>query len=508
MQIVKTPYTGDHSLPKLVSDYLAGKPDVLSFAQHVPQLDSFSTLISSKQVPYETREVLVDMLRKQYKSCDIAVPNGVDRLLGDNVFTVTTGHQLCIYTGPLYVIYKIASVVSLASQLNSHYPDCKIFPVFWMASEDHDFEEVNHFYTSAGKHVWHRQSGGAVGSMSLSGLSELMHNMNLSDGLKHIFKECYKSGNNLAQATKALIHKLFAGTDLIVVDGNDKTLKQQFISQMKLEVEGEFSRHIETSSNKLKSLSYKPQIKSRDTNLFYLQKDSRLRIERNGQNYELTDGSLSWSKEELLKELEDNPEQFSPNVILRPLYQEKILPNLAYIGGPGEVSYWLQLKSAFKHAEVDYPILLLRDSFILLTNGMRKKLTDLCFLVPDLLLTKDELIRKFITNSSSEFVMKQEELSQISNTIEPEVQEQVKQAKRKKELQKELKKLLRTIKKEKAVQVEAIEQLHQTIYPGGKPQERHFNFLEFENREPNKLIEQIIRHSNPLENMVKVLELD
>src|SRR5690606_7245616 len=147
--------------------------------------------------------------------------------------------------------------------------------------------------------------------------------------------------------------------------------------------------------------NYKIQVNPREINLFYLNKNLRGRILETDDLFGVLDTDIRWTKDELLAEVNEYPERFSPNVILRPLYQEIILPNLCYIGGGGELAYWLQLKSNFEAQKVTFPILLLRNSVLLITEKQKEKLNKLKVSVADLFLNQNDLMTK-VTKSISD----------------------------------------------------------------------------------------------------------
>jgi bacillithiol biosynthesis cysteine-adding enzyme BshC len=288
-----------------------------------------------------------------------AVRRNLDLLAQPTTYTVTTGHQLNLFTGPLYFVYKIISTLNLARQLKAAYPAYDFVPVYWMATEDHDFAEVNHFTLFGKAHAWETDQKGAVGRFSTESLADLLPQL---PEIEDVYKDAYRRHGNLADATRALTHTLFGKYGLVNVDGDSRALKTQFKPLICRELLEQRSHALVEATSGQLAKHYKPQVMSREINLFYLDQGLRERIVLEGEVYKVLHTSLAFSREEIRQLVETSPEKFSPNVVLRPVYQEMVLPNLAYIGGGAEVAYWFQLKAVFEDLGVVYPMVLLRDS--------------------------------------------------------------------------------------------------------------------------------------------------
>jgi len=399
----------------LICDYLEESKPLKIFYNRFPNLENFKGQIEEKQwsIRADSRTLLVSALKAQYENVEVSktTTQNIESLKLDNTFTVTTGHQLNLFTGPLYFLYKIISAINLCKQLKSAYPSYNFVPVYWMATEDHDFDEINYFNFGDKKIQWTRPSSGAVGALDLKGLDEVFevfsnqldHSKHAED-LRELFKKAYLKHQNLADAMRFLVNEMFKDYGLVILDGNDKNLKRLFIPYMENELMEQTSFKLVSETNQqLNSLTsnYKIQVNPRAINLFYLIDNLRERIVETDGIYSVYGTKISWSKSELLQELHEFPERFSPNVILRPLYEEVVLPNLCYIGGGGELAYWLQLKSNFEAQQIPFPILLLRNSAILISGKQHKKLEKLELHIADLFLKQDDLIEK-VTRKYSE----------------------------------------------------------------------------------------------------------
>lgn len=351
----------------LMNDYLNQKATLTPLYKRFPKLENFEDQILEKKNNFDNtkRETLVAVLQKQYLNVETSVltQQNIEALNNSNTFTVTTGHQLNLFSGPLYFLYKIISTINLTTELKAKYPTYNFVPVYWMATEDHDFEEINYFNFKGKKFRLNKESTGPVGRLSTDGLADFLDVYKLelgsstnSETLKKLFENAYVSHSNLADATRFLANALFSDYGLVILDADNTDLKRIFIPYVKEEL-------LHQSSHKLvletaeKLNEYTIQVNPREINLFYIEDNLRERILFEDGKYKVNHTKIEFSESEILTLLENHPEKFSPNVILRPLYQEVILPNLCYIGGGGEIAYWLELKSFFESAQVTVPML-------------------------------------------------------------------------------------------------------------------------------------------------------
>jgi bacillithiol synthase len=367
---------------KLILDYIAQDEQVSEFCAYPPVPDEIEKIIAGKQQESIDRNHLAAVIHKQYEYVQITeeLKQNIEALKEQHTFCIVTAHQLNIFTGPLYYIYKIAQTISTCRQLNVKYPSYNFVPVYWMGSEDHDFEEINHISVYNKKIEWTDHQGGATGAYTTSSLLSLIDEIESLLGnephakeLIELFRKSY-SLFDLSAAARYLVNALFGQYGLVIVDGNDAALKQQYADVMKAELVHQHSyKLVKEQLEKLEAKGYQQQAAPRAINLFYLSKNSRERIVYEHSKFSIQHSDLVFSESEILQELQTHPERFSPNVILRPLYQQKILPALAYIGGAGELAYWLQLKSVFDFYNVNFPQLLLRNSALLYSEAQAAK---------------------------------------------------------------------------------------------------------------------------------------
>lgn len=527
------PFKDTNYFSSLICDYLDEKSDLKPFYNRFPKLENFKAQIDAKRhselVSESHRTVLVKVLKKQYQNMDVSslTKQNIETLKHENTFTITTGHQLNLFTGPLYFLYKIISTINLTKQLKKKYPNYDFVPIYWMATEDHDFEEINYFNFKEKKIHWNIESNGAVGELDTKGLedvfkifaSEIGQGTN-ADFLKDLFKKSYLEHNNLTDATRFLANALFRDYGLVILDANEPGLKRLFIPYIEEELVKQTSFNIVTEKSKhLNNLSsnYKIPVNPREINLFYLTDGLRERIVEKEGNYFVNETTISWSKSEILKEVNDFPERFSPNVILRPLYQEVILPNLCYIGGGGELAYWLQLKDYFEAVNVTFPLLLLRNSVLIKTKKQTQKLNKLNLTLQDLFLKQSDLINKQVkalSNIDLDFTNQKEHLNQQFKNLYKIAEQTDKsfvgavaaqEKKQIKGLSNLEKRLLKAQKRKLNEQIERITNLQNELFPAQSLQERNLNFSELYLKFGTQLIPKLIGSLEPLENKFLVL---
>ncbi len=388
---------------KIVTDYLAGNPQLDGLYKYKPEIESFTKAIADRQNFGTDRKVLVDVLTQQYSGLSGKPLENIKALASDSTFTVTTGHQLNLFTGPLYFIYKIITTIRLAEEIEKHNPTYKIVPVYWMATEDHDFAEINHIQLFGKKLTWEQEAAGATGRMSTAGMQEVLQELKtiLGEGetakeVYSIFESAYTQNRNLAAATRALVHHLFKEYGLVVIDADSPELKKQFASITATDIVEKHSYQLITATNKKIAEYYDVQVNPREINFFYLEENLRERIVQQDNAYRVNDTAITFTIDELAETVTTHPEKFSPNVVMRPLYQECILPNLAYIGGGAEIAYWLELQSTFKNYKVFFPALILRNSVVWIDEGSKKRMDKLQLSTTDLFKPSAELVKEFV----------------------------------------------------------------------------------------------------------------
>lgn len=512
-------YQDTHSFSKLVLDYVNDETALKPFYNFRPDINGFKEAIAKRKFNAD-RKVLADVLTQQYKQLNPheAVSNNIKLLTDEQTFTITTGHQLNLFTGPLYFIYKIVTAINLARQLKSAFPDKNFVPVYWMATEDHDFEEINHI-TVDEKHIsWIGQSNGATGRLSTKSVAAAVMAykgyLGISENGKKLAKlveKAYLEHDNLADATRSLVNSLFEKHGLVIINADEPALKREFAPIMLRDImEQQSAAHVDKTSLELTENGYKTQVNGREINFFYLKENLRERLLYKDGEYIVNHSDIRFSKETLVQEMEAHPERFSPNVIMRPLYQEVILPNIAYIGGGAEVAYWMQLKGNFDFYNVDFPILLLRNSALILDERSVHNLHQLGFSIEDIFLPAATLQKMWVEKHSELRLNLNDEIRAVQAIFDQiklnafkvdktlEASSDAAKTKTIHLLGNLEKKLYRAEKKKHEISLKQIENLKARLFPNGVLQERVLNIAPMYVNYGNDFIDSLIAHFEAL----------
>ncbi|MGA0556060.1 bacillithiol biosynthesis cysteine-adding enzyme BshC [Larkinella sp. VNQ87] len=512
------PLTATGQFSTLFLDYISQKEALQPFYDRFPSLEAFGDQVKNRVFDEAKRQTLVRVLERQYQH----IPNKPDFsvLAQPNTFTVTTGHQLNIFSGPLYVLYKWITTVNLAKKLNETYPDYRFVPIYWLASEDHDFAEINHFTLFGKSYIWETEQRGAVGRMNPKELKTVFDQM---PEKLFLFEEAYLKHDTLTDAVRWYVNKLLGSEGLICLDPDDAELKQLFAPVIKDELLHHATDTLVTqTSQQLEALGYRTQISPREINLFYLDDQLRERIvvqpSADGTStYQVLTTELRFSQDEMLALAVQHPDRFSPNVVLRPVYQEVILPNLAYIGGPSEVPYWLQLKSVFDYFKIPYPLLMPRN-FALYVNPASAKKMDKLGVTPEELFWDEVKLRRSYTERISENSLDLSEQKacleqcfteilnksvRVDKSLEGAVlAEQTRLLHTIDHLEKRLK---RTEEKNYETVLNQLMTLKNKLFPNGGIQERSENYLNFQLNDP-QFVHKLVQTFDPLDYRMLVLK--
>jgi len=518
----RLPYRQTNHFTRIILDYLDHAESLKPFYLHQPSLQGIQKAINSRENFSTGRKVLAAELRKQYAAVtrSDAVQKNIEALLLENTFTITTAHQPNIFTGPLYFIYKILHAIKLAEYCKTSLPQYNFVPVYYMGSEDADLDELGHFHLNGEKLVWNTKQAGAVGRMKVDkefiALIELINGqltvLDFGNEVLSLVKNCYQEGVLVQDATFRLINSMFGDYGLIVLIPDNAALKKQATGIFEDDLLNEKpSVIVEQTATKLQAANYKLQVNPREINLFYLKDGMRERIVRRNSEFRIQNSEFRFIYEGLEKELREHPERFSPNVILRGIYQETILPNIVYIGGGGEIAYWLQLKDMFEHYKVPYPVLLLRNSFLIVEKKWQEKIRKLGFDVEDFFLPEQELINKLVTRETKNEIKLNgnftdteklyEALKKQAIAVDASLAQHVEALKTQSiyRLQELEKKMLRAEKRKFADQQRQIHTIKEKLFPKNGLQERIENFMYYYAKWGNDFIQQVYRHSLSLE---------
>jgi len=511
----------------VILDYLDHHKDLLPFYVHPVSYEGIQPAMHEREQFSTDRKLLTDELQKQYSKLEpsAVVNSNIEKLLQENTFTITTAHQPAIFTGTLYFIYKILHTVKLAESLAEKFPGKNFVPVYYMGSEDADLDELGNIFLNGEKIVWDTKQTGAVGRMNTKGLGKIITKIEgellihpFGKELIQLLNGCYLNSPDVQTATFKLVHALFAEYGVLVLIPDNAAFKRAMIPVFEEDLFHQTASGIVEKTIRKLSKHYKAQANPREINLFYLKDNLRGRIEKVGEKFIVHDSKLSFSEKEMREELHAHPEHFSPNVILRGIMQETLLPNIAFIGGGGEMAYWLELKDLFTHRKVPYPVLVLRNSFLIIEKKWKERSDKLHLTAMDIFKPAEELINDLVKASSKNQLSLDNELadaklfydkvrniaSQVDSTLAQHTE--ALQAKALRLLKNLEKKLLRAEKRKFADQSRQIHSLKSALFPLNNLQERVENFMPYYAKWGKEFISALYQNSLALEQEFVVLE--
>ena len=497
----KIPYKQTGSFSRLILDYLDDAAPLKDFYNYRPDAEGLKKATADRKNFPVKRELLVEVLKEQYKHIETAdkARTNIDSLLSENTFTVCTAHQPNIFTGHLYFIYKILHAIKLCEELAAAMPDKKFVPVYYMGTEDADIAELGEVRISATHYQWQTAQKGAVGRMLIDkdfiriidAVAGQLSADKYGDEIMAAVSSCYTEGTTVEQATFHFVHDLFGKYGLVILLPDNKKLKEEFAGVVRKEIAEQFSQKAVATTVAGFPAESKVQSAGREINLFYLKDDIRERIEQASDSFKITNSDIQFSNDAIDMELREYPERFSPNVILRPVFQEMILPNVAFIGGGGELAYWLELKNVFEEAGAFFPVLVLRNSFALINKSTADNIRKLGFETNDFFKTEIQLTEMVVRKETAlqlDFKEEKEALkavydkiktgaSAIDGTLTGHVHALRTQAMNRIEILE--KKMLRAEKKKFEAQQRQIKKIKSVLHPEGILQERSDNILDY-----------------------------
>jgi len=424
---------------------------------------------------------------------------------------VVTGQQTGLFGGPLFTLYKALTAIKLAARLNRTCEGCYV-PVFWLASDDHDFREANHVCILDRENIPRRIAYEGYSTDARVPISELLVKEEISDCLQELdestspseFKAeildelaaAYAPGSGFAGAFGTWLTRLFKAFGLILIDPSDARVKALAREVFRQEIE-ERSPSTETvldASARLQAAGYPVQVQLHRgrLNLFYVS-DERHAVEIADDGFRVKGENLEFSRAELLQVLETKPEALSPNVILRPIYQDAVLPTVAYVAGPAEIAYFAQLKGVYERFGLPMPIIFPRKSVTLLERHIDKILERYALTVPDFWGDVEPLITRIVQAQLPEALEKQIEsvvacvnkdlrvLEEAVTEFEPTLKSTVANTRNRISGQIEHlnKKITQAYKKRNDVIAQQLHKAQNNLFPNHKLQERELNVVPY-----------------------------
>lgn len=508
------------------SDYILDSKKFIDLLSYDFDYNAFKNIIEARSEFNTDRRLLHEVVSEQYAhlSSSDKTTSLIESLKKSNTYTITTAHQPSLMTGPLYVPFKILSTINLCTKLSKDYPDYNFVPVFVMGGEDHDFEEINHLKLYGKKVEWQSEHSGSVGQFPLDGIPESITEVKniLGERSKMVsfldeVDTFLQSSDNYGHFSIKVIHALFDRLGLVILNMDNFQFKAAFTHIIKKEIFDNFSYDLVSEAQiKINALGYDGQTHIRDINFFYKKDQLRNRIEEERGNYKVVDTDITFTQKELTLEIDNHPDRFSPNVIIRPLYQELILPNLAYIGGGGELAYWMERKTQFEAVGLPFPMLIRRMSGVIISDSMQSQIEKVNLTIEDIFLPQHDLIKKYLKISEapdfsldeykkeieSVFQKAENKIVTIDKSLGKATQaEKVKAIKSLDYLESKLRKY---VKQQEESSLNKITKVTDKFFPSNGLQERNDNILEYMSNYGIELIDKLLDHCDPFDKAFKV----
>ncbi len=420
----------------LFLDYLYDFPKVTPFFCNPFSLDSFKKEYGSlNSLDLTHRRELCDILEEQNRSFRAGARTfeNISHLRNTDCFAVVTGQQVGLFTGPAYTIYKALTAVKLAT----HY-SCRgvqAVPLFWMATEDHDVAEVNHCYVADGDGALHKVQydtriedlqrpvgqiafSDSIGNVVASFL-ETLPSSEFKGEIAERLTLCYRSENTFASAFGEIFSYLFSNYGLILIDPQDVRLKhlvRPFFRTV-LQKSREFQDLLAARSQQLITSGYHAQVViDEDATLFFLEEEGKRRaLVREKDHFRAKGSDHLLTVKELLLIIQDSPQRISPNVILRPVTQDHLLPTLSYVAGPSEIAYLAQAGALYGELKRKMPVIFPRSSFSILEKKISKVLEKYRLSFCDLFEGNEAILKRIIENTLDQETA--EKFGQIENSF-------------------------------------------------------------------------------------------
>lgn len=516
---------------KIAIDYIEQKRVLQPFWAHPISEKGLQNAINARaNFPQSTREILASELQKQYATVSVEpiVQQHILSLKEKNTYTVTTAHQPNIFGGPLYFVYKILHVVKLAQMLEKKYPQQHFVPVFYMGSEDADLEELNNISINGKKYIWQTRQTGAVGRMQVDKqLISLIDEIQAQIGVEPFGKEwaeklrqAYTFNKSIQQATLELVNDLFGKYGVLVIIPDNAALKNIFEPIITKEIKEQFSYNaLQETVAALTEKNYHAQASGRELNLFYLLEDKRERIEVVNDKYFVTALQLEFSQEELLEEVKRFPERFSGNVVLRGPFQETILPNVAFVGGGGEIAYWLEMKKVYDAVSIPYPLLLLRNSFLLINQKQTATIEKLNLEAADFFKKEFEILDKIVAQQKEKISLEKEfnglktlyeeiktKAAAVDTTLTKHTEALYLKALQK--IEHLEKKIASTQRKQLTTEQRQVVKLKSQLFPNNSLQERQENIAGFYAKYGSHIFDILLENSLTIEEKFQIVNFD
>ncbi|MDH4271955.1 MAG: bacillithiol biosynthesis cysteine-adding enzyme BshC [Candidatus Aminicenantes bacterium] len=501
-------------LPRLVDDYFHDYGKVREFFdgdfRDAAAYERQTERTLARRIP---REELAAILREQNQTygCGPQTLGHIEALEREQACAVVTGQQAGLFSGPLYTIYKALTATKLAGRLSRNGPG-KVIPVFWLASDDHDLAEIDHIVLldkdNRLEEVRCRMPSGELKIPAsalvlppeiadcLRRLADLTAESEFKADIMAALNEAYRPGRGWVEAFARWMTRLFQAQGLIFIDASHPRLKElgREVFCREITEESAATPPALAASQRLRDAGYEDQVHLHEgiLNIFYAERERRS-LRWDGRVFEIKEPRETLSKEDLLSLANEKPFLFSPNVLLRPIYQDTLLPTVVCVCGPGEIAYFAQMKGVYERFGLPMPVIYPRKSLTVVEKKIGRILAKYSLDIPDLWGGADGIIRRLGKNgipeplgralslAASHLEQDFESLVRDVAAFEPTLKESAHLARRKMDQQLRFleKKIVRAAKKRNDNEVGQIRKAGDNLYPNGHLQERVFNIVPY-----------------------------
>ncbi|MDM5156104.1 bacillithiol biosynthesis cysteine-adding enzyme BshC [Bacillus sp. DX1.1] len=517
-------------LQGVVADYMKDSKEIQAYFDYPLTEDGFrQRLHDLRDKQYFRQDLVAHLLQynTNLHAGDHTLRN-IQALADENTYVVVGGQQAGLLTGPLYTVHKIISILQLAKEKEATL-GVRVVPVFWIAGEDHDIDEINHVFVTKNKkikktifHDRHPKNASASESaLSIEDCKKWIEEIfktypetNFTKDVLQFVEDALQQSHTYVDFFARLIMKLFADSGLILVDSHHPALRKLEVSFFKQIVScyKEVQAGLQNQQQLLREQGYKPIIETKHSavHIFMQIDQERVLLEEENGQFVGKDGVYSFSYEELIEEMEKNPERFSNNVVTRPLMQEYVFPTLAFIGGPGEIAYWSELQQVFHAFGFQMPPVVPRLTISYMERDIATDLQDLQLQESDPFLNDMDMLReKWLSNQGEEpidcqfteaterIVALHTSLQQFVSKVDPGLQQFSKKNEQKiiEQLQLLERTLKRNIEKKHEVELNKFRRLQYALRPLGAPQERVWNICYYLNQFGLDFVERVMKQS-------------
>ena len=503
------------SVNKLFKDYIHHYRKVKDFFHGDPfNLENHRKIMNKIKKRKYNREILYSLLSEKNTEfgCSANTLNNIELLTRNNTFVAIGGQQVGVLGGPLYTFYKALTTIKLAQKLTSYLRN-NVIPIFWLASDDHDFSEISHINiidknNQIAKLNYSPKSyshGYPMYALNLQyEIDELIEKINFctyesefKNGIMAELKNCYNTEATISKAFGKWLAKVFSNYGLVIIDPSHDKLKNMgsYIFKKEIEFHLETKSTLNRTNQQLKASAYHNQVECNDQslNLFLNDNGRRIILKKRNEKFGLRGSDKEFSSKQIINLIDEHPEYFSPNALLRPLFQDYCLPTIAYVAGPDEIAYFAQLKSLYKFFNLTMPIIFPRVSITLIEKKISKILIKQKIEIKKIVRKPNETSQNLIKNRISKPL--KEILNKTQSSIEQNLQKlkipliqfdpNLKDIldKSSSKIQFELKwvekKVLQAHKKQHQIVISQIDKIKNHLFPHQHLQERYLSWVPY-----------------------------